>query len=361
MKICIVLGTRPEIIKASPLIRALESRKLDYFVIHTGQHYSYNMDKIFFEELQLPKPKYNLEIGSGSHGSQTGIMLEKIEEVLIKEKPAVVLLIGDTNSVLAGALAAAKLHIKVGHIEGGLRSYDKDMAEEQNRIVTDHLSDYLFAPSEKAAQILVNEGISKEKVFVVGNTIVDAVYQNIILSEKSKDVLKKFNLEKRKYVVATAHRPENVDNNIRLSKIILGLSKINSNTNLPVIFSAHPRTKNKINEFNIRLNDGVKLIDPLGYLEFLQLLNNAEVLVTDSGGIQEESSILKVPCVTLRDNTERPETVEIGSNKIAGVEPESVLQKTIEMMASKRNWTTPYGDGRTAEKIIDIVTKNLKA
>ena len=360
MKVCIVFGTRPEIIKACPIIRVLEEKKIDYFVIHTGQHYSYNMDAIFFEELKLPKPNYNLEIGSRSHGAQTGVMLEKIEDILIKEKPSVVLVIGDTNSVLAGALGASKLRIRIGHIESGLRSYDKDMAEEQNRIVTDHLSDFLFAPTENAAKILINEGIPKDKVFVVGNPIVDAVYQNIIIANKTIDILKKIELEKNKYIVATAHRPENVDDNIRLSKIMLGLNKVNQHTKLPVIFSTHPRTKKRLEEFNIKINDGIKMIEPLGYLEFLQLMQNAQVIITDSGGIQEETSILKVPCVTVRDNTERPETIEIGSNKLAGTEPENILQRTIEMIGSRRDWTTPYGDGKTADKIIDILIKNLK-
>ncbi len=357
MKICIVIGTRPEIIKGCSLIRLCENRKLDYFIIHTGQHYSPEMDAIFFEELKLPKPKYNLKIGSSSHGAQTGAMLEKTEKILMKEKPSVVLVIGDTNSVLAGALAASKLHIKVGHIESGLRSYDRDMAEEQNRIVVDHLSDFLFAPTEETANILYNEGISKQKVFVVGNTIVDAVYQNIIIAEKSTDVLNKLGLEKNKYIVVTAHRPETVDDNIKLSKIILGLNKVYQNTNLPVIFSVHPRTKKRLEEFKIKINNGIKIIEPIGYLEFLQLLHNAQLTITDSGGIQEESSILKIPCVTIRENTERHETLAIGSNKLAGTDPETILQKTLEMMASKRNWTTPYGDGRAAEKIIDIITK----
>jgi len=360
MKVCIVLGTRPEIIKACSLIRSLEERKIEYFIIHTGQHYSYTMDKIFFDELKLPKPKYNLEIGSRPHGAQTGLMLEKIENILIKEKPSIVLVIGDTNSVLAGALAASKLRLKVGHLEAGLRSYDRDMAEEQNRIVTDHLSDFLFAPSENAAKILINEGIPKDKVFVVGNTVVDAVYQNILIAKNSIDILKKMGLEKNKYIVATAHRPENVDDNIRLSKIMLGLNKVNQHTKLSIIFSMHPRTKKRLEEFNIKINDGIKLIEPVGYLEFLQLMQNAALTITDSGGIQEETSILRVPCVTVRDSTERPETIEIGSSKLAGVEPENILQKTIEMMDSKRNWVTPYGDGKSAEKIIDIITKTLK-
>ena len=360
MKICIIIGTRPEIIKGCSLIRLCEQKKLDYFIIHTGQHYSPEMDAIFFKELKLPKPGYNLKIGSSSHGAQTGAMLEKIEKILMKEKPSVVLVIGDTNSVLAGALAASKLHIKVGHIEAGLRSYDKDMAEEQNRVVTDHLSDFLFAPSENAAKILENEGIAKNKVFMVGNTIVDAVYQNMEIANKSINILKRYNVEKGKYIVATAHRPENVDNNTRLSKIILGLNKVNQAINMPVIFPIHPRTRKRLEEFAIKVNDGIKIIEPIGYLEFLQLMQNAQLIITDSGGIQEESSILKVPCITIRDNTERPETLEIGSNKLAGVEPENILQRSLEMISSKRDWTTPYGDGKSAEYILDVLIEKFK-
>jgi len=360
MKICIILGTRPEIIKGCSIIRLCEQKKLNYFIIHTGQHYSYEMDAIFFEELKLLKPKYNLKVGSTSHGAQTGAMLEKIEKILMKEKPSIVLVIGDTNSVLAGALAASKLHIKVGHIESGLRSYDRDMAEEQNRVVTDHLSDFLFAPTKVSAELLLKEGIPKEKIFIVGNTVVDAVYQNTEIANKTLNILKKFNLEKGKYIVATAHRPENVDNNTRLNKIILGLNKVNQKTNMLIIFPIHPRTKNRLEQFNIKISDGIKITDPVGYLEFLQLLQNAQLVITDSGGIQEETSILKVPCVTIRDNTERPETLEIGSNKLAGVEPENVLRNSLEMIGSKRDWITPYGDGKSAEYILNILIEKFK-
>ncbi len=360
MKLCIVLGTRPEIIKGCSLIRACEQQKTDYFVIHTGQHYSYMMDQVFFEELHLPKPRYNLHIGSSSHGEQTGMLLQEIEKVLIAEKPTLVLVIGDTNSVLAGALAATKLRIKVAHIESGLRSYDRDMAEEQNRIVVDHLSDYLFAPTQNAASILINEGIAKERVFVVGNPVVDAVHQNIQLAENNVTLLKTMGLEKGKYIVATAHRPENVDNNIRLSKIILGLNKVNQTVQMPIVFSIHPRTKKRVTEFNIAIDRGIRVIEPVGYLAFLHLLANAQLTITDSGGIQEETSILKIPCVTIRDNTERPETLTIRSNTLAGVEPEAILQGTLEMMVSKRDWQTPYGNGRSAESILAVLIDKFK-
>ncbi|HJH26385.1 MAG TPA: UDP-N-acetylglucosamine 2-epimerase (non-hydrolyzing) [Methanophagales archaeon] len=210
MKISIILGTRPEIIKMSPVIRECEKQSLDYFIFHTGQHYSYNLDKIFFEELELPKAKYNLDVGSGTHAKETGMMLIGIEKVLKEKKPDVVLVEGDTNTVLAGALSAAKLHIKVGHIEAGLRSYDRNMPEEINRVLADHVSDYLFAPTEKAKENLLREGIEKNKIFVTGNTIVDAVYQNLEIAKRKVDILNKLNMNPEEYFLVTAHRQENV-------------------------------------------------------------------------------------------------------------------------------------------------------
>ena len=355
-KICIVLGTRPEIIKLSPIIRACEKKEVDYFIIHTGQHYDKNLGEIFFDELELNKPKYNLKIGSCSHGKQIGRMIEKIEEILLEEKPSVVLVQGDTNSVLAGALAANKLNIKVGHIEAGLRSYDKSMPEEHNRVITDHISDYLFIPTKESAENVKKENIVDEKLFIVGNTIVDAVEQNKVIAEKTKDVLTKLNIEEE-YILTTAHRAENVDNPTRLKKMSEGLNKVTTELNMPIIFPIHPRTKKRMEEQNIQLHNNIKIIEPEGYLEFLQLMQKAKVILTDSGGIQEEASTLKVPCVTLRDNTERPETITLGCNKLAGVEPESVVAATKEMISKTRDWTSPYGDGKTAERIIEVVTQ----
>jgi UDP-N-acetylglucosamine 2-epimerase (non-hydrolysing) len=232
MKIAIILGTRPEIIKMSPAIRECENQNLDYFILHTGQHYSYNLDKIFFDELELPAPKYNLDVGSGSHAEETGKMLIGIEKVLKEEKPNVVLVEGDTNTVLAGALAASKLHIKVGHVEAGLRSYDRTMPEEINRVLADHVSDYLFTPTEKAKENLSREGIDKSKIFVTGNTIVDAVYQNLEIAKRKVDILKKLNLNSKEYFLVTAHRQENVDVKERLKGILDGLKLVYNDFNL---------------------------------------------------------------------------------------------------------------------------------
>ena len=355
MKICIILGTRPEIIKMSPIIRECEKRKLDYFILHTNQHYSKNLDKIFFDELELPSPKYNLDIGSGTHGEQTGKALIEIEKVLIKEKPDIVLVEGDTNTVLAGALAATKLHIKVSHVEAGLRSYYREMPEEINRILTDHCSDFLFVPTKKAKEILIKEGISKKKIFVTGNTIVDAVYQNIEIANKKVDILDKLNLNKNEYFLVTAHREENVDAKNRLEGILKGLEQVYKKFNLPIIYPIHPRTEKRIKEFSLKIPEGVKLISPVGFLEFLQLEANAKLVLTDSGGVQEETCILKIPCVTLRDNTERPETLEVGSNILAGTNPEKIVKCTEFMIQKERNWKNPFGDGRASKRILRIL------
>jgi len=245
MKISIIIGTRPEIIKMSPVIRECEKQNIDYFILHTGQHYSYNLDRIFFEELELPLPKYNLDVGSGTHAEETGEMLMGIEKVLKEEKPDVVLVEGDTNTVLAGALAATKLHIKVGHVEAGLRSYDRTMPEEINRVLTDHISDYLFAPTVKARENLLREGIEEDKIFVTGNTIVDAVYQNLEIARRKVDILNKLNLNPEGYFLVTAHRQENVDIKERLKGILEGLELVYNKFDLPIPYSSENDEKNR--------------------------------------------------------------------------------------------------------------------
>jgi len=356
MHIAVILGTRPEIIKMTPIIRECEHRNIDYFILHTGQHYSYSMDKIFFEQLELSDAKYNLDIGSSSHGKQTGKMLAGIENILQKEEPDIVLVEGDTNTVLAGAITASKLGIKVGHVEAGLRSYDRRMPEEINRVLTDHCSDYLFVPTEKSKHILLEEGISNDKIFVTGNTIVDAVYQNLKIAESRVNVLKDLHLEFKGYFLLTSHRQENVDDKETFEGIIKGLELVSSEFGLPIIYPIHPRAKKRIEEFNI-LSKDIILIEPLDFLRFIQLENNAMVVLTDSGGVQEETCILKVPCVTLRDNTERPETLEVGSNILSGTDPEKILECTKKMTIKRNNWINPFGDGKASEKIIDILVR----
>ncbi len=354
MKISVVLGTRPEIVKMSPVVRLCENLGLNFFVLHTGQHYSYNMDRVFFEQLCLPKAKYNLDVGSASHAEQTGKMLIKIEQVLKKEKPDVVLVQGDTNTVLAGALAAVKLGIKVGHVEAGLRSYDRSMPEEINRVLADHTSDYLFAPTEKSQKILLDEGIPKEKVFVTGNTVVDAVFQNLDLSKCKTEIFDELCLAGDDYFLVTVHRQENVDDETRFRGIVEGLQSVKKEFGVKVIYPVHPRARKQIQAFGIQ-TDGIELVDPVDYLSFLQLESKARLVFTDSGGVQEESCILKVPCVTLRDNTERPETLDVNSNILAGTKPNKILESAKTMFYQKTNWTNPFGDGNSAKRILNYL------
>lgn len=360
MKLAIIIGTRPEIIKMSPIIRECDNLGLDYFILHTGQHYSFEMDKIFFSQLELPIPRYNLDVGSGNHGEQTGKMLTGIEKILMTENPDVILVQGDTNTVVAGTLAATKLGIKVGHVEAGLRSCDRNMPEEINRILSDHISDFLFAPTEGAMNILLNEGISEKSIFLTYNTITDAVYQNKDIASGKSDIINKLNLKPREYFLVTAHRQENVDSESRLKGIIKGLRLVSDTFSIPILFPIHPRTLKKLNEFGLNLPEGVQAIDPVGFLDFLQLETNAKLIITDSGGLQEESCILKVPCVTLRDNTERPETLEVGSNMLVSTNPTRILEGVIAMLNKENNWANPFGDGKSGEKIIEIIRREFE-
>ncbi len=354
MKSAIVLGTRPEIIKMSPVVRELEERNADFFIIHTGQHYSYNLDRVFFKQLNLPQAKYNLEVGSGSHAEQTAKALIGIEKILQEEIPDIVLVEGDTNSVLAGALAAVKLHIKVGHVEAGLRSYDRQTPEEINRILADHCSDFLFAPTEKAKAILLGEGISEKKIFVTGNTIADAVCQNLALAREKKDTLSSLHLSPKEYFLVTLHRQGNVDNRARFDPILEGLDRVATKFHQPVIYPIHPRSRKRLNEFDLK-SKKITLIDPVDFLNFLQLESEARLIFTDSGGVQEEACILGVPCVTLRDNTERPETIEVGSNILAGASSSRILECTELMLNRKNNWENPFGDGNAGRRIVGIL------
>lgn len=351
MKAAIILGTRPEIIKMSPVIRELEHQELDYFILHTGQHYSYSLDRLFFEELNLPEPKYNLDVGSGTHAEETAKMLTGVETVLVKEKPDIVLVEGDTNSVLAGALAAVKLGVKVGHVEAGLRSYARGMPEETNRVLTDHMSDFLFAPTDGAKRNLLREGIAESKIFVTGNTIMDVTVHNSELLNNPSDTLDDLNVEGKDYFLVTAHRQENVDDRERFQGILDGLRLIHEEFGLPLIYPIHPRAKKKLDEFALN-PEGVTLMEPVGYLRFLRLENNAKLILTDSGGIQEEACILGVPCVTLRDNTERPETLEVESNILAGTKPEEIVKMTRLMLGKSKNWKNPFGDGNAGRRIV---------
>jgi UDP-N-acetylglucosamine 2-epimerase (non-hydrolysing) len=360
--IAIILGTRPEIIKMSPIIRSCEKRGLDFFILHTGQHYSYEMDRVFFDELRLPKPTYNLDVGSKSHAEQTGLIMAGVEKVLAEKKPDIVLVQGDTNTVLAGTLAASKclvrgnrlLPVEIGHVEAGLRSFDRTMPEEVNRIVADHLSDYLFAPTDVARENLRNEGIYDKKIFITGNTIVDAVFENLELAKRKTNMIRELGLSADGYFLVTLHRQENVDEKTRLKGILKGLIYLHDSTGIPLVFPVHPRTEKMIKSFKLKM-DGFQMIKPQGFMEFLQLESTARLALTDSGGVQEETCILKVPCVTLRDSTERPETVAVGANIVAGVTPDSIVKAAEVMMERARSWKNPFGDGKTGERIVRIL------
>jgi len=354
--ILIVIGTRPEIIKMSPVIRECSDNSLEFSVLHTGQHYSYAMDKIFFEQLDLALPTYNLDVGSGTHGTQTAAILSGVEQILLEQPPGIVLVQGDTNTVCAGALAAAKLHIPVGHVEAGLRSYDRSMPEEINRIIADHISDQLYAPTEISRDNLLHEGIPAEKITLTGNTVVDAVQQNIKIGQQKVHPLENLDLEQQGYFLVTAHRAENVDNVICLGEILTGLKNISEQYGLPVVFPMHPRTQKMVREFSLS-TEGIRVIDPVGYLEFLILESEAALIMTDSGGVQEESCILSVPCVTLRKNTERPETIDTGSNILAGTKPEKILSAVQQMIDIPRTWSNPFGTGDAAHRIIEQCKK----
>ncbi len=356
--IAIVIGTRPEIIKMSPLIRECQKRKLGLFILHTGQHYSYEMDQQFFSDLNIAQPKYNLGVGGQPYRKQVGMMIRQITGVLSGDRPEIVFVQGDTNSVLAAALAANKLRIPVGHHEAGLRSHDLTMLEETNRIITDHISDFLFTPTKDAMANLKDEGIDAEKVHYTGNTVVDACMQNLQIARKKTSPLARLGLQKKKYAVATAHRAENVDNEKRLRGILEGLSLVAANLEMPVIYPIHPRTVNNMKRLKIGAPKGVRLTEPLGYLDFLCLTESSAIILTDSGGLQEEACILEVPCVTLRENTERPETIDAGLNMLAGTNPGQILACARRMMGQKIQWTNPFGDGKAAERIIDAWQKS---
>jgi len=348
MKIASIVGARPQFIKCAQLSKELRKSHQE-IIIHTGQHYDYEMDKVFFDELEIPEPDYNLGVGSGTHGEQTGEMLKKIERVLIQEKPDLVLVYGDTNSTLAGALSAAKLQIKVGHVEAGLRSFDKLMPEEINRVLTDHCSDYLFCPTQTAVDNLKREGIVRG-VYLTGDVMVDALLHNKETAERS-EILSKLGLESKKYMVATIHRQSNTDCEQSLTSIVDAFCEIDE----IIVFPLHPRTEKLLKEYGLygRLRDKVKLTKPLGYLDFSKLLNHAKRILTDSGGIQKEAYILGVPCITLRDNTEWVETLQGGWNVLAGTNEKNILQ-SVKNSAPLENQAAIFGEG-AAKMIAEII------
>lgn len=357
MKIAFVFGTRPEILKLSPLIKESISRGLDPLIIHTNQHYSYELDEIFFKELELPSPKYNLKVGSSDHNIQLADMLTALDPIYKKEKPNLVIVQGDTNSTLAGALAAVKMGIKIAHVEAGLRSYDKEMPEEVNRILTDNISDYLFAVTDVQKLILENEGIDSSKIFCVGNTIVDTLMDRRETAKIHTKALEKFSLKLDEYYLLTMHRPSNVDDSKQLMNILITLNEVALRHDKIFLWPIHPRTKSKIQRENIDIPASIKICDPLGYIDFLSLIVNSNMIFTDSGGIQEEACILQKPCITLRENTERPETIHVGSNFLVGSNKTLIMNAIDSFSQASKEWPNPFGNEGISKEILDILTQ----
>jgi UDP-N-acetylglucosamine 2-epimerase (non-hydrolysing) len=352
MKPAIVVGTRPEIIKMAPVVRACRARGVPALLLHTGQHYSFELDGVFFAELGLPAPDVNLEVGSGTQVHQLASAMAGLEPVLTEHRPDVVLVEGDTNSVLAAAMAASRAGIAVGHVEAGLRSYDRRMPEELNRILTDHIADYLFAPTEKSRALLLGEGIPDARIAVTGNTVVDEL---LLQRERTRDPerLARFGVAAGRFALATLHRAENVDDPERLRGCLRGLAAVAGALGIEVLAALHPRTQARVAATDPRLTDGLRVLPPLGYLDFLGLHAEAALMLTDSGGLQEEACCLGVPCVTLRDNTERPESVEAGANLLAGADPERIVACAREMLPRRGGWANPFGDGHAGERIVE--------
>ncbi len=390
MKITSIVGARPQFIKLAPLNRIIQEHnnsnrkpKIVHLTIHTGQHYDYEMNKIFFNDLGIQKPIYNLEVGSGPQGWQTGEMIRRAEEVLLKEKPDWVLVYGDTNSTLSGALAATKLHLSIAHIEAGLRSYDKEMPEEINRVLTDHCSDILICPTENAVKNLKKEGftniINKGKlidenflinkrsninfnespiVINAGDVMYDALLMSLEIAEKKSVILSRLKLNPKEYYLVTIHRAENTDDKNRLKNIMLALLEISKGK--PVVFPVHPRTKKTLEKLHVSqgASNRLHMIEPISYFDMLMLLKNAEKILTDSGGIQKEAYIFGIPCITMRNNTEWIETVESGWNVIVGANKKRIVEATLKSLPIQDiNSQELFGNGKTAKKIINLLIK----
>jgi UDP-N-acetylglucosamine 2-epimerase (non-hydrolysing) len=355
-----VIGTRPEIIKLAPIIRELYKESIDHEIIFTDQHYDHNLSKKFFNELELKDPRFHLKIGKGTQGELTGKAIIETEKIFLEEKPELVLVQGDTNSSLAGALAAVKLHLKIGHIEAGLRSYDYRMPEEHNRRMIDHISNYLFAPTQKSENILRGENVWGE-IFVTGNTVIDACLQHYEYANEKSIIMK--DIPFKKFILVTAHRAENVDHR----EILNNLIKVFTNCPLPIIFPIHPRTVNRLEKFNLleklKKSEKILLMPPVGYLDLLKLMHECEFIITDSGGIQEEAtapSIRKFAFV-IRKTSDRPESCELGFSKLVGTDPNYILNEISKYIDSPSQLPkeSPYGDGNASKKIINILKRKL--
>jgi UDP-N-acetylglucosamine 2-epimerase (non-hydrolysing) len=353
-RILCVAGARPNFMKLAPLVAALE-RDPDFspFLVHTGQHYDDQMSGQFFRDLGMPDPKYNLSVGSGSHAQQTAEILKRFEPVVLQEKPDAVLVVGDVNSTMACALVAKKLQIPVIHVEAGLRSFDRGMPEEINRLVTDAISDLLLVTEESGRRNLLAEGVPAERVFLVGNLMIDSLRANIENARQS-GILAQLGAKPKSYGLVTLHRPSNVDDPAHLSELLETLSAIAAE--VPLYMPIHPRTRTRMEEHRLALHPSVHLIDPLGYLDFLWLMSNSSVVLTDSGGIQEETTALGIPCLTLRDNTERPATIDEGTNILAGTRKNTILDAWNQLKRNPKAGRIPkYWDGSAAGRCVDVL------
>ncbi len=361
MKIINVVGARPNFMKIAPLMREYKNHSnIKPILVHTGQHYDKNMSESFFIDLEIPKPDYNLGVGSGSHTEQTAKIMIEFEKICIKEKPDLVLVVGDVNSTIACSLVAVKLGIKVAHVEAGLRSFDKNMPEEINRILTDRISNYLFITEKSGIENLKKEGFSEENIFFVGNVMIDTL-KFLLDKINKKDTFKKYKLKEKDYILLTLHRPSNVDNKESLSNLLNIIKKVQENKKL--IFPIHPRTKNNIEKFSLNkeLEEMKNLIitEPLDYLNFMNLVVNSKLILTDSGGIQEETTYLGVPCITLRENTERPITIEEGTNILTGLDKSLIISSVNDILEgkNKKGKIPEFWDGNTSKRIVEVLIK----
>lgn len=356
MKIATIIGARPQFIKAAVVSRALRKiNKTTELIVHTGQHFDINMSEVFFSELSIPRPDYNLGIGGGTHGQNTGRMIEAIENLLLQEHPDRVLVYGDTDSTLAGALAASKLRIPIAHVEAGLRSFNRMMPEEINRILTDHASDLLFSPTETASRNLSTEGIQKDRIELVGDVMYDASLFYGDLAENKSSILKRLGLNQSGYILATVHRQENTDSPSRLLSILEGLAS----ANWPVVLPLHPRTRQCIDTLPDFHLGCLRLIEPVGYLDMIMLEKNARMVATDSGGVQKEAYFHRVPCLTLRDETEWVELVDIGANRVVGTDRNSITMaiNNLESSSISISASSIFGDGNASIRIANIMAK----
>ena len=353
LKVASIIGARPQFIKASAVSRQLQARGIKEILVHTGQHYDVDMSEVFFKELELPKPDYHLGIGGGSHGENTGRMIEAIERVILDVRPDIVLVYGDTDSTLAGALAAVKLHIPVAHVEAGLRSFNRKMPEEINRILTDHASDILFAPTESAVSHLAREGISNERIYLVGDVMYDSALHYERKARQISQILRRLNLKTKKYILATIHRKENTDDPTRLEAILRLL--VEAHKAFPVVFPVHPRTRNAALRFGLaHLLRSVRSVKPVGYLDMVMLEKNARLIVTDSGGVQKEAFFYRVPCVTLREETEWAELIDMGWNQL--LSPQRVdATALLSVSPGSEPGKDPYGGGMASSRIADVL------